>query len=71
MGTTFRGFPSFPQRYMEVASDQPDCGIRPSASSRSSAPALQTRFTSDDLYVRQFLADTSRRLVRTGEHRAA
>jgi hypothetical protein len=32
---------------------------------------LQTQFTTDDLYIRQFLPETSRRLVRTGEHRAA
>jgi hypothetical protein len=34
-------------------------------------PTVQTRYTSDDLHIRQFLTDTSRRLVRTGEHRAA
>jgi len=71
VGTTFKGFPSYPQRYTEVASDQPelcDLAVRVEPLKR---PSLQTRYTSDDLYVRQFLADTSRRLVRTGEHRAA
>jgi len=71
VGTTFRAFPSYPQRYTEVVNDQPeprDSSVRIEPLKR---PALQTRFTSDDLYVREFLADTSRRLVRTGQHRAA
>ena len=42
-------------------------GPRRTAQAAVAADALH----SDDLYVRQFLADTSRRLVRTGEHRAA
>ena len=71
MGTTFKGFPSYPQRYTEVASDQPELRDLPVRIEPLKRPALQTRFTSDDLYVRQFLADTSRRLVRTGERRAA
>jgi hypothetical protein len=71
VGTTFKGFPSYPQRYTEVASDQPELRDLPVRIEPLKRPALQTRYTSDDLYVRQFLADTSRRLVRTGEHRAA
>jgi hypothetical protein len=30
-----------------------------------------TRYTEDDLHVRQFLSDTSRRVVRKGKFRAA
>ena len=71
VGTAFRQFPSFPQRYIEVAAEQPDHvepGIRVEPLKR---PSVQTRYTEDDLHVREFLADTSRRLVRTGQHRAA
>jgi hypothetical protein len=71
VGTTFRQFPSFPQRYVELAADQPDVGDRTVRVEPLKHLPLQTRYTADDLHVRQFLADTSRRLVRTGEHRAA
>jgi hypothetical protein len=71
VGTAFRSFPSFPQRYIELAPDQPgeeDPTIRIEPLKQA---ALQTQFNSDDLHVRQFLADTSRRLVAKGQHRAA
>jgi hypothetical protein len=71
VGTTFRQFPSFPQRYVELAADQPEIGDRTVRVEPLKHLPLQTRYTADDLHVRQFLADTSRRLVRTGEHRAA
>jgi hypothetical protein len=71
VGTTFRGYPSFPQRYIEAASEQPETPEPQVRIERLKAPPLQTRFTADDLHVREFRAHTSCRLVRTGEHRAA
>jgi hypothetical protein len=71
VGAAFRGFPSYPQRYTEAVSDQPELRELSVRVEPLKRPALQTRYTSDDLHVRQFLADTSRRLVRTGQHRAA
>ncbi len=70
VGTAFRGFPSFPQRYIEAASEQPDA--EPNVRVERLKEHLgQVRYSADDLHVRQFGADYSRRLVRTGEHRAA
>jgi hypothetical protein len=72
VGTAFRAFPSFPQRYIELAADQPSDEEAPNVRVEPlKHTALQTRFTSDDLHVRQFTAETSRRLVAKGEHRAA
>jgi hypothetical protein len=59
-GTSFRAFPSFPQRYIEVLSEQPaepDSRIRVV---RLKQPRIRSRYTADDLHVRQFLATTSR-----------
>jgi hypothetical protein len=70
VGTTFKAFPSYPQRYTEAVDDQPELGDLSVRVEPLKAP-LQTQFTTDDLYIRQFLPETSRRLVRTGEHRAA
>lgn len=72
VGTTFRGFPSYPQRYMEVLSPQPassadmDCRIDP-----LKVPRFETAFTQDDLVMREFLPSTSRQLVRKGKFCAA
>jgi hypothetical protein len=60
-GTTFRPFPSFPQRYVEVLTDQPgpkaqdDVKIVPIP-----PPRRRTTYTAADLYVREFSARTSR-----------
>ncbi len=72
-GATFRTFPSFPQRYIERLADQPPCDsdaegvkvepLRP--------PQQPTRYSEDDLHVRRFMKDTSERLLRTGQFRAA
>jgi len=70
VGTAFRGFPSFPQRYIEAASEQPDAEPNVRVE-RLKEHFGQVRYSADDLHVRQFGADSSRRLVRTGEHRAA
>jgi hypothetical protein len=62
-GTTFRSFPSYPQRYPEVLTPQPaepealDCRIEP-----LKAPRVSTRFTEDDLSLREFRSRSTRRL---------
>jgi hypothetical protein len=71
VGTAFRGFPSFPQRYVEAAPDQPPTPDPQVRIEPLKVHAGQVRFTSDDLHVREFRSDTTLRLVRTGEHRAA
>lgn len=63
MGTTFRNFPSFPQRYMEPCSTLPveQAGVRVEPLKRVGQPAL---YTERDLHVRQFTDATARRVVR-------
>jgi hypothetical protein len=73
VGTTFRSFPSFPQRYIERLEEQLPCeadaeGV---AVEPLSAPHQPTQYTQDDLHIRQFTADSSRRLIRKGAFRAA
>ncbi len=69
VATTFRNFPSFPQRYMEA------CEI-PSADSSVKVEPLKpitqpVRYSEDDLHIRQFTDTSTRRLTRKGAHRAA
>ncbi|MGE5245984.1 MAG: hypothetical protein ACM3SQ_17310 [Betaproteobacteria bacterium] len=73
VGTAFRSFPSFPQRYVEPLADQ-----LPSELDGDDVDVEQvrvtphaTRYTEDDLHIRHFMRDTSRRLIRKGQHRAA
>jgi len=72
VGTAFRGFPSYPQRYTEVLDPQPDapagqaCRVEP-----LKVPKVATGFTEDDLVMRQFLPQTSRQLIRRGKFCAA
>jgi hypothetical protein len=73
VGTTFRAFPSYPQRYTEVLNPQPaapaelgSCRVDP-----LKPPRVATRFTEDDIVVREFLPATSRALVRKGKFCAA
>lgn len=73
VGTSFRTFPSFPQRYIERLAEQPPCdaddeGVVVEA---LRAPQMPTRYSEDDLHVRQFTCETSRRLIRKGAFRAA
>jgi len=73
VGTSFRTFPSFPQRYIERLAEQPPChadavGVKVDP---LRAPRQPTRYTEDDLHVRQFSKLTSRRLLRKGAYRAA
>ena len=73
VGTSFRTFPSFPQRYIERLAVQPPCesdgaGVKVEPLRASHQP---TRYTEDDLHVRQFMKMTSRRVIRKGQYRAA
>lgn len=67
-GTTFRNFPSFPQRYMKAVEMPIDPNVRVEPVKPPSQPVL---YTADDLQMRQFLEHTSRRATRKGAHRAA
>lgn len=69
VSTTFRNFPSFPQRYMEVV-DMPsgDPLVRVEPLKVATQPV---RYTEDDLHIRQFTESGARRLTRKGQHRAA
>jgi hypothetical protein len=60
-GTTFRSFPSYPQRYVEVLTDQPviEPGVRIEP---MRAAASRARYTHEDLDVREFGRRASRRL---------
>jgi hypothetical protein len=69
VATTFRNFPSFPQRYMErceMPATEPLVRIEPLK--RPTQPEL---YTEDDLHIRQFTENSTRRLTRKGQHRAA
>ncbi|HZT77828.1 MAG TPA: hypothetical protein VFA27_14335 [Vicinamibacterales bacterium] len=73
VGTTFRTFPSFPQRYIERLTEQPPCeadaeGVKVEA---LRANGHGTKYTQDDLHVRQFMPSASKRLIRKGAFRAA
>jgi hypothetical protein len=69
VGTTFRNFPSFPQRYIEALSAQPDTPAgRIETLKPSSQPAV---YTEDDLHIHHFLQTGARRVTRKGQHRAA
>jgi hypothetical protein len=71
-GTTFRAFPSYPQRYTEVLRPQPEspegvhCRVEP-----LKVPRVATHFTEDDLVMREFLPHTTRQLIRKGRYAAA
>jgi hypothetical protein len=62
-GTTFRGFPSFPQRYIECAAVQRACEADAAGVVVEPLRVTQqsTRYTEQDLLTRQFLKKTSRR----------
>jgi hypothetical protein len=72
VGTAFRGFPSYPQRYTEVLDPQPDppedldCRVEP-----LKVPKLTTRFSDDDMVMREFQLTSSRQVLRKGAFRAA
>jgi hypothetical protein len=69
VATTFRNFPSFPQRYMEAVdmpSADPLVKIEP-----LKPPTQPSLYSEDDLHIRQFTEASARRLTRKGQHRAA
>jgi hypothetical protein len=69
VGTTFRNFPSFPQRYMEPLNmPAAECDVRIEPIKPLTQPAI---YTEDDLHIRQFTGARARRLTRKGQHRAA
>jgi hypothetical protein len=69
VATTFRNFPSFPQRYMQALDAPPlDPAIKIEPLKPQTQPVL---YTEDDLHIRQFTDSTTRRLTRKGAHRAA
>lgn len=69
VATTFRNFPSFPQRYIETVdlpSGDPCVKVEP-----LKAPHQPPIYTENDLYIRQFTGDRSRRLGRKNQDFAA
>ena len=75
VGTSFRSFPSYPQRYIERLAEQLPCEADSDADAVIIEPLrpaqATTRYREDDLHIRQFMKDTSRRLVRKGQYKAA
>jgi hypothetical protein len=69
VATTFRNFPSFPQRYMEaIASPPVEPVIRVEPLKPPTQPAL---YTEADLNVREFMETTTRKVTRKDKHQAA
>lgn len=64
VGTAFRGFPSYPQRYTEVLDPQPpseqQCRVDPLKIRR-----VMTSYGERDLVLREFLSNTSRQMRHT------
>ncbi len=61
VGTTFRNFPSYPQRYPEPVTPQPD--LPPAAVVSLDHPAQPARYTEHDLQLRAFTRSGSRRIA--------
>src|SRR5262245_53506579 len=73
VGSAFRTFPSFPQRYIERVTEQLPCeadalGIKVETLQMQRQP---THYTEDDLHIRQFSDAATQRLIRKGAFRAA
>ena len=69
VATTFRNFPSFPQRYMAPCTALP---VESDVKLEPLKPLTQPLvYTEDDLHVRQFTWSSTRRLTRKGAGRAA
>jgi hypothetical protein len=73
VATSFRTFPSYPQRFIETLAMQPafDSELLNLEVEPLPAGQQQKHYTADDLYVRHFLRDRSRRLMRKSQFRAA
>jgi hypothetical protein len=63
--TSFKGFPSYPQRFLERLETQPPCDVSLAGVDVEPwrTPARQTIYTESDLHVRQFFPDVSRKLA--------
>jgi hypothetical protein len=59
------------ERYIEVLPTQTDVPFHDCRVEALKLPRVMTHFTEDDLAVREFLANTSRAVVRKGKFRAA
>ena len=73
VGTSFRTFPSYPQRFIERLDTQPVCDgelARVEVEPWRGA-ARRGAYTEADLHTRQFFHDASRRLLQKKEPRAA
>jgi hypothetical protein len=71
VATTFRNFPSYPQRYMEAMATPPppaDPVVKVEPLKPLTQPVL---YTHDDLHIRQFTDTSTRRLTRKGQGCAA
>jgi hypothetical protein len=68
VGTTFRNFPSFPQRYMEAVDMPAETCVKIERLKPLTQPV---RYTEDDLHIRHFTESSARRLTRKGRFRAA
>jgi len=73
IGASFRNFPSFPQRYIERLPEQPPCEADTAAVKIEPLRVAHvlSRYTQDDVDVRQFTKNSSRRLIRKGAFKAA
>lgn len=73
VATSFRTFPSFPQRYIERVAVQPPCDADTDGVKIETlhTPTHPTRYTEDDLHIRQFTTGSSNRMIRKGAFRAA
>ena len=71
--TSFQTFPSYPQRFIEVLGSQPAHDGDQAGVEVEPIRAGQPRrsYTSDDLYVRQFLRDRSRHAAGKRQFKAA
>lgn len=71
--TSFRSFPSYPQRYIERLLEQPpsDASFAAIDVDPWKTRRVRTHYTEADLYVRQFMLDTSRRWPTLRAERAA
>ena len=73
VGSSFRTFPSYPQRYIEPLAVQPpmDADMAGVGIEAIRSVRKPMRYTEDDLHIRQFSRDSTCRVVRKGAFRAA
>jgi hypothetical protein len=73
VGTSFRSFPSYPQRFVERLAEQPPCEAdADGAEVEPWQPSAQRPiYTADDLHIREFSRAASRRMIRRRQSQAA